>query len=191
MKVLAINGSPRKEGNTANILDMVLEPLREQGIETEVFHIGGKPVRGCTGCRQCRQLEGHKCVIDSDFVNECIEKMVAADAIILGSPTYFADVTTEMKALIDRSGAVSRANGDLLARKIGAAVVAVRRAGSIHAFDTMNHFFLIGQMIVVGSTYWNLAIGMNAGEVRNDQEGCNTMKSLGENIGWLLNKLAD
>ena len=190
MKVLAINGSPRREGNTANMLEMVLEPLVAQGIETEIVHIGGKSVRGCTGCRQCRQLEGHKCVIESDFVNECIEKMVSADAIILGSPTYFADVTTEMKALIDRAGVVSRAHGDLFARKIGASVVAVRRAGGIHAFDTMNHFFLIGQMIVVGSTYWNVAIGMNPGDVKKDQEGCTTMRNLGENIGWLLKKLA-
>ena len=191
MKVVAINGSPRREGNTANMLEMALKPLSDKGIETEIVHIGGKAVRGCTGCRQCRQLEGHRCVIDSDIVNSCIEKMVEADAIILGSPTYFADVTAEMKALIDRAGVVSRANGDLLARKIGAGVVAVRRAGSIHAFDTMNHFFLIGQMIVVGSTYWNVAIGMNPGDVENDQEGCTTMRNLGENIAWLLEKLKD
>ncbi len=189
MKVLAINGSPRKEGNTATMLKIALAELEAEGIETELLHIGNQMVHGCTGCRQCRQLTGHKCVIDGDFVNPTIEKMIAADGIILGSPTYFADVTTEMKALIDRAGVVCRANGDVLARKVGAAVVAVRRAGSIHAFDTMNHFFLIEQMIVVGSSYWNMAFGANAGEVNNDQEGVATMKTLGQNMAWLLEKL--
>ncbi len=189
MKVVAFNGSPRREGNTAALLNTALAELQAQGIETELVQIGNNSVHGCTGCRQCRQLEGHKCVIDGDFVNAAIEKMIEADGIILGSPTYFADVTTEMKALIDRAGVVSRANGDLLAKKVGAAVVAVRRAGSIHAFDTMNHFFLIGQMIVVGSSYWNLGIGANVGDVNSDQEGISTMKTLGQNMAWLLKKL--
>ena len=189
MKVVAFNGSPRKEGNTAVMLKIVLAELETHGIETELVQIGNNSVHGCTGCRQCRQLQGHKCVIDGDFVNSAIEKMVEADGIILGTPTYFSDVTTEMKALIDRAGVVCRANGDLLARKVGAGVVVARRAGSLHAFDTLNHFFLIEQMIVVGSSYWNIALGGNAGEVNTDQEGVSTMKTLGQNMAWLLEKL--
>ncbi|MDP3480914.1 MAG: flavodoxin family protein, partial [Desulfoprunum sp.] len=116
-------------------------------------------------------------------------KMQGADAILLGSPTYFADVSSEMKALMDRCGMVSKANGDLFKRKLGAAVVAVRRAGAIHVFDSMNHFFLIGQMIIVGSSYWNVGIGREKGEVEKDEEGMKTMQVLGENILWLLEKI--
>lgn len=189
MKVVAINGSPRHHGNTAAMLKVTLAELEAQGIETELIHIGGKSVHGCTGCRQCRSLPGHKCVIEGDFVNDCIEKMVAADGIILGSPTYFADVSTEMKALIDRAGVVSRGQGDLLARKVGAAVIVQRRGGAIHAFDTINHFFLISQMIVVGSSYWNIAFGMNPGDADNDAEGVKTMQTLGQNMAWLLKRI--
>ena len=123
------------------------------------------------------------------MANECIEKMLKADGIILGSPTYFANVSTEMKALIDRAGMVSRANGDMLARKVGAAVVAVRRCGAIHVFNSMNHFFFIGQMVVPGSSYWNMAMGRQKGEVEQDDEGIKTMQDLGRNMAWLLNKL--
>ena len=117
--------------------------------------------------------------------------MIEADGIILGSPTYFTDVTAEMKALIDRSGLVAKVNGDLLRRKVGAAVVAVRRAGSIHVFDTLNHFFFISQMVVPGSIYWNVGIGRNIGEVEEDEEGIRTMTVLGENMAWLLGKIAE
>jgi len=117
--------------------------------------------------------------------------MSEADGIILGSPTYFTDVTTEMKALIDRAGFVARANGEMFRRKVGAAVVAVRRAGSIHAFDTLNHFFLVSQMIVPGSSYWNVGIGRDKGEVEDDEEGIQTMRVLGENMAWLLKKTHD
>ncbi|MBN2064731.1 MAG: flavodoxin family protein [Sedimentisphaerales bacterium] len=190
MKVVAFNGSPRKQGNTASMLSLALSELENQGIETELVHIGGQSVRGCTGCRQCRQLMGRKCVIEGDFVNSCIEKMIVADGIILGSPTYFADITTEMKALIDRAGVVCRANGDLLARKVGASVAVQRRAGAIHAFDSMNHFFLIEQMIVVGSCYWNVINANNPGDAEKDEEGVKTIKTLGQNMAWLLKKLA-
>jgi multimeric flavodoxin WrbA len=122
-------------------------------------------------------------------VNECIEKMQESDGIILASPTYFADVTAEMKALIDRAGLVSIANGRNLKRKVGAAVVAVRRGGSIHVFDSINHFFLINEMIVPGSVYWNLGIGREKGEVEGDEEGIRTMTMLGENMAWLLKKI--
>lgn len=140
-------------------------------------------------CGQCFKKQDKRCVIDDDIANGCIEKMLAADGIILGSPTYFTDVSTETKALIDRAGYVSRANDDMLKRKVGAAVVAVRRAGSIHAFDTINHFFLIGQMIIPGSTYWNVGIGRAAGDVESDKEGLQTMQDLGRNMAWLLKKI--
>ena len=189
MKVIAFNGSARKDSNTAIMLNVVLEELNKQGIDTELYQLAGKQIHGCIACYKCMENKDRRCAVKKDVANECIEKMLAADGIILGSPTYFADVTTEMKALIDRAGLVSRANGDMLKRKVGASVVVARRGGSIHAFDTMNHFFLIGQMIIVGSNYWNMGFGLNKGDVENDQDGLGTMKILGTNMGWLLKKL--
>ncbi len=189
MNVVAFCGSARKKGNTALLLNTVLEPLRQAGVETELLELAGSKIRGCKACMVCFKEQDGTCAIKGDMVNECIEKMRKADGIILGSPTYFADVSTEMKALIDRSGMVGRANGNMYRRKLGASVVAVRRAGGIHAFDTMNHFFLIEQMIVVGSSYWNIGIGRDKGEVADDEEGMATMKQLGENMAWLLKKI--
>jgi multimeric flavodoxin WrbA len=190
MKVIAFNGSPRKDGNTSTLIHHALEPLKAEGIETEVFQLGGHLVHGCTACYQCFARKDGRCAVEGDVINECIDKMVKADGILLGSPTYFSDVTTEMKALIDRAGFVAKANGNLLQRKVGAAVVAVRRAGSTHAFDTINHFFLIEQMIVPGSCYWNMGVGREKGEVLQDEEGLRTMKVLGESMAWLLKKTA-
>ncbi|MHC4431335.1 MAG: flavodoxin family protein [Planctomycetota bacterium] len=190
MKVVAFNGSARKDGNTAILIRRVFSELKAAGIETEMVQLAGKKIRGCTACGKCYQNKDKKCVVDNDILNECLEKMVAADGIILGSPTYFADVTTETKALIDRSGFVARANSDMLQRKVGAAVVAVRRAGAIHVFDSINHFFLISQMIIPGSFYWNLGIGRKPGEVELDSEGLETMQILGRNMAWLLKKIA-
>ena len=189
MKVVAFNGSARKDGNTAILVRRVFAGLEAEGIETEMVQLAGRTIHGCTACGQCYKNKNYRCAIDNDVANECIAKMLAADGIILASPTYFADVTTEMKALIDRAGFVARANDDMLKRKVGAAVVAVRRAGSIHAFDTMNHFFLIGQMIIVGSSYWNVGIGRAKGEVENDEEGLKTMQTLGQNMAWLLKRI--
>ncbi|MBI5549488.1 MAG: flavodoxin family protein [Deltaproteobacteria bacterium] len=190
MKVVAVNGSARKNGNTAVLLTAAIAPLREAGIECEVVDLAGEEVRGCTACGRCGQTKDRRCHGRADFGNVAIEKLLAADGIILGSPVYFADVTAEMKALIDRAGYVSRQNGNSFARKPGAAVIAVRRAGAIHAFDTLNHFFLIGEMIVVGSSYWNIGVGREKGEVEGDVEGMKTMRRLGENMAWLLAKLA-
>ena len=189
MKVVAFCGSARKSGNTALLLNTVLEPLKEAGVETELVELAGTNPKGCQACYVCIKKKDGTCAIKDDIVNDCIGKMASADGILLGSPTYFADLSTEMKALIDRSGMVGRANGDLYKRKPGAAVVAVRRAGAIHAFDSMNHFFLIGQMIIVGSSYWNIGFGRNKGEVAGDEEGMKTMQQLGENMAWLLEKL--
>ncbi|WP_372773401.1 flavodoxin family protein [Mangrovibacterium sp.] len=190
MKVLGINGSPRKNGNTRILLDTALEPLKNAGYQTEIFQLGGKQVHGCTACGKCREIKNKQCHIKNVAINECIAKMLAADAIIIGSPVYFADVTTEIKALIDVAGYVTRGNGHLLKRKIGAAVISVRRGGQLHTFETINNFFLISQMIVPGSSYWNFAFGKAEGDVLKDDEGIQTIKTLGENIAWLLERIA-
>jgi len=189
MKVAAFNGSARKDGNTAILVNYVLDELKKEGIETELVQLAGKKIRGCAACYKCFDNKDQRCSVKDDVANECIEKMIEAQGIIMASPTYFADVTAEMKALIERSGFVSRANGDMLKRKVGAAVVAVRRAGSIHTFDSINHFFLITQMLVPGSRYWNMGFGLDKGEVEGDKEGLKIMKTLGQNMAWLLKKI--
>jgi len=189
MKVVAFNGSARKDGNTAILVRPVFAELEKEGIETELVQFAGQTIRGCTACRGCFNTKTQRCVGETDIVNDCIAKMVAADGIILASPTYFADVSTEMKALIDRAGYVAKANAELFRRKVGAAIVAVRRGGEIHAFDSMNHFFLISQMIIPGSCYWNMGFGLNQGEVDQDEEGMRTMQLLGQNMAWLLKKI--
>lgn len=188
MKVVAFNGSARRDGNTAILVKTLFEELEKAGIRTELVQLAGKKVHGCTACQKCYEKKDRRCVID-DFVNECIQKMDEADGIILASPTYFSDVSAEMKALIDRAGYVALANDSMLRRKTGAAVVAVRRGGAIHAFDTINHFFFINQMVVPGSSYWNVGIGLAPGDVENDDEGLATMKVLGENMAWVMKKL--
>lgn len=190
MKVVAFNGSPRKGGNTEVLIQTVFKELNRAGVDTELVNLAGKPIRGCKACHCCVTKKNGHCAIKNDVINSCIDKMVEADGIIIGSPTYFADVTSETKSLIDRCGFVTRANGNVLARKVGAAVVAVRRAGAIHTFDTINHFFTIGEMITVGSSYWNIGHGREPGTVRKDKEGMNTMRTLGRNMAWLLERTA-
>lgn len=185
MYALAINGSPRKGGNTENLLQAVLKPLAGNGWDTEFVQLGGKPIHGCLACGKCMENKDLRCAVKSDHFNEIMEKMLAADAIILGSPTYFTDVSAEMKALLDRSGFVASANDRAFKGKIGAAVVAVRRAGAVHVFDTINHMFMMSQMIIPGSTYWNLGIGLDKGDVLGDEEGLRNMTNLGEMISWL------
>jgi multimeric flavodoxin WrbA len=189
MKVVAFNGSARKDGNTAILVRRVFAELEKEGIETELVQFAGQTIRGCTACRQCFKNKDQRCAVQGDIANDCIAKMVAADRIIMPSPTYFADVSAEMKALIDRAGYVAKANDELFKRKVGAAVVAVRRGGEIHAFDSMNHFFLISQMVIPGSCYWNMGFGLNKGEVEQDEEGLRTMRILGQNMAWLLKKI--
>lgn len=191
MKVVAVNGSARAGGNTSILITTAFGPLQEAGVECELIELAGQQVGGCTACNRCRKEQDRRCHGRDDFGNGVIEALDGADGIMLGSPVYFADVTSEMKALIDRAGYVSRANGNMLARRPGAAVIAVRRGGAIHAFDTINHFFLIGEMLIVGSSYWNLGIGRQKGEVADDEEGMLTMRRLGENMAWVLEKLAD
>jgi multimeric flavodoxin WrbA len=190
MKVVAFNGSARKDGNTALLLNTVLAEIAAEGIGTEIVHLAGKPIQGCIACFQCFENKDRRCAVTKDVLNECLEKMDAADGILLGSPTYFADVSAGMKALIERSGMVGRANPDLFRRKVGAGVVAVRRAGAFHAFSSLNAFFLIGEMIVPGSSYWNIGRGREPGEAAGDEEGIRTMRDLGRNMVWLLARTA-
>ncbi len=190
MKVLGINGSARRDGNTSILIRHVFAELEKEGMETEVLELAGKTIHGCLACRECSARHDRRCAQKNDFGNECIDKMAAADGIVLGSPTYVADVSPEIKALMDRACLVNRANGGMFRRKVGAAVVAVRRAGAIHAFDSLNHFFLINEMIVPGSYYWNIAIGLEKGDVERDTEGIETMHILGRNMAWLLKRLA-
>jgi multimeric flavodoxin WrbA len=187
MKVLAFNGSPRKDGNTAILIKYVFRELEKEGLETELVQFSGKKIHGCIACYKCFKNKDRRCSVKDDYVNTCIEKMIDADGIILGSPVYFADVTAEMKALIDRAGFVSLANNGLYKNKVGASVVALRRTGGIHTLDSMNHFFLAGQMIIVGR---GIGIGRNIGEVEKDEEGLQMVKTLGQRMAWLLKKLS-
>ena len=190
MKVLAINGSARKGGNTFRLLETVAAELRAEDIEVEIVELAGMTLRGCTACFGCAKKKNLRCVLpDEDGLNEIFAKMVAADGILLGSPVYFSDATAGMRALIERCGMVARMNGNPLARKAGAGVVAVRRAGSNVTFSSLNYFFLISQMIVPGSTYWNMGFGREPGEVEKDAEGMESMRVLGKNMAWLLKRL--
>jgi multimeric flavodoxin WrbA len=186
MKVVAFNGSPRKDGNTTILINCVFNELNKEGIETELVQLSGKKIQGCKACEKCFKNKDRQCSVKEDDLNECIDKMIRADGIILGSPVYFADLTSEMKALIDRAGFVSLANGGLYRNKVGASVVALRRTGGIHTLDSMNHFFLAGQMIIVGR---GIGIGRNKGDVEKDEEGLQMVKTLGQRMAWLLKKV--
>ena len=189
MKVVAFNGSPRKEGNTHLLIQRVFDELKKEGIETESIHFGGKPLRGCTACLKCVENKDKRCVLPDDGLNDYVARMEQAEGIVLASPVYFSNVTAEMKALIDRAGYVSKANGGLLRRKVGAAVVAARRAGATIVYSDLNFFFGIQEMIIPGSSYWNFGMGRLPGEVLQDEEGLKTMEVLGQNMAWLLKKL--
>jgi len=190
-KVVALNGSARKNGNTAILLRYVLKELEKEGVETELIELSGSEIHGCLSCRKCSSRKDRRCSQTGDMGNLLIEKMEKADGILLGSPTYVTDVSPEIKALMDRACLVSKANGGMFRHKVGAAVVAVRRAGAMHAFDTLNHFFLISEMIIPGSSYWNIGIGREIGDVEKDEEGIQTMKTLGQNMAWLLKRIKD
>ena len=187
MKIFALNGSPRVHGNTYHMLKTVTDECEKAGFQTEIYQAGGRSVKGCLACGACSSNKG-RCATD-DWVNEVYVKMKEANAIILGSPTYFSDLTAETKAVIDRCGFISRRDDNAFARKVGAAVTAVRRAGGIHTLDSIQHFFLINEMIVPGSSYWNLSLSRDLDDYQKDEEGIATMKRLAENIVWLLERL--
>jgi multimeric flavodoxin WrbA len=186
MKVVAFNGSPRKGGNTSILIRKIFDELEKEGMETELVELSEKELRGCIACEQCIKNKDQRCAVKKDAANEYIEKMLAADGIILGSPVYFNDVTSEMKALIDRAGYVSRANRRMFKRKVGASVAAVRRSGAVHTLDSINHFFLSGEMILAGRA---IGVGRAKGEVEKDEEGMELVKTLGQRMAWLLKKI--
>ncbi len=189
MKVTAFNGSPRKNGNTSIAINTVLDILKEEGFKTEIVHIGGKIVKGCTDCGICKKNKDGFCAIDDDIFNDCLKKMYDSEGIIIGSPVYFGSITPETKALIDRAGYCSRANDNKLKRKVGAAVVCLRRGGGVDAFNQINNLFYLNQFIIPCSIYWNMGLGRKIGEVKNDIEGIKTYRVLGENMAWTLKKL--
>ncbi len=189
MKVIAFNGSPNKEGNTFILLNRAMKKLEQEGIECELVNLSGETIKGCQACMKCRKNQDKKCVISSDIVNDCIQKILEADGVLIGSPTYFATVTPEIKALMDRAGFVALGNNHMFRRKVGAAVAAVRRAGSMNVFETINNFYLISEMIIPGSIYWNMGIGLQPGDVKDDNEGILTADRLGENMAWLIKNL--
>lgn len=190
MYAVAFNGSPRKSGNTQAMLEGVLAPLAEAGWETELVQVGGRNIKGCIACMKCAENQDGLCAVKNDIANDCIEKMTRADAIIIGSPTYFAGVASDVKSLIDRAGFVAVVNGGMFAGKVGAAVAAVRRGGATHVFDTINHMFQMSRMVLPGSTYWNIGYGLGKGEVAQDAEGMANMQNLGEMIHWVGSALA-
>jgi multimeric flavodoxin WrbA len=188
MRVLGINGSPHRNGNTSVMLGWVLEELETEGVETEVFDLAGKPLAGCIDCRRCFKNKDRKCGVTSDALNDVIDRILVADGVVIGSPTYFCNVSASVKALIERVGFVNIANDEMLKRKVGAAVVVARRGGAIDTFTAVNHLFLHAQMIVPGSSYWNMGYGGRDQEVRSDAEAERTMRTLGQNIAWVLRK---
>jgi multimeric flavodoxin WrbA len=192
MKVVLFNGSARKHGVTNAALKVVMKELESEGIDVDLIWMGMDKLSGCNACYECSNLQNQKCVIQTDKMNEYIQKIIEADGVIIGSSTQFADVSSRVKALIDRAGLVGLANGYPYKHKVGAAVVAVRRAGAIHAFSSINYFFLVNQMHVIGSDHWNLAINPNIGEpndFENDPENLETFKTLGQNMAYVLKKL--
>jgi multimeric flavodoxin WrbA len=189
VNVVAFNGSPNKDGNTAILIRHVLGELESEGIATELVHIGDEGLVGCNDCGICVARKDDRCAIEGDPVNDWIAKIVAAEGVIIGSPVYFANCTAATQALIERCGYPLRKGSNPLPRKVGAAVVAARRAGAIHAFDSINHFFQLAEMVVVGSSYWNIGMGREPGAVERDAEGIETMRVLGRNMAGALTRL--
>lgn len=184
MKVLAINSSARKDGNTAILINRVFEELNQEGMETEMIQLAGEMIEPCKACWACGG-QGN-CVHRKDQFREIFDKMKEADGILLGSPVYSANISANMQALLERAAVVCDMNPGLLTHKAGAAVVAARRGGALNAVDAMHHFFLNHEMVVVGSTYWNMAYGQLPGDVEKDAEGLANMENLGKNMAWLL-----
>lgn len=191
MKVLAINSSAGKDGNTVLLINAVFEELNKEGIETEMIQLAGKVVEPCKACWACGGRKN--CVHKKDLFQEIYEKMIQADGILLGSPVYMANISANMQAFLERASVVAdmNRNENLLRHKVGAAVTAARRGGALNALDAMNHFFMLQDMFIVGSSYWPMAYGRMPGEVKEDQEGIETMKNLGQNVAYLLKALGE
>ena len=185
MKAIAFNGSPKKNGNTFHALQMVAEELEKAGITTEIIHVGNKAIRGCLACGQCMKTKDERCIQD-DEVNGWIQLMKEADGIIIGSPVHFSAIGGTMKSFLDRAFYVGGVNGGLYRHKVGASVVAVRRSGGLPTFNQLNNFLCYAEMLVPGSNYWNVIHGTKPGEVTQDEEGKQIMRTLGRNMAWLM-----
>lgn len=183
MKIMLVNGSPRANGCTYTALCEIEQILNEKGIETEIFHIGAEPIRGCTACGRCGREKLGKCAYDDDCVNTFIEKAKAADGFIFGSPVYFASVAGTMSAFMDRAFYSGKG---AFAFKPAAGIVSCRRGGASASFDQLNKYFAISSMPIVGSQYWNSVHGNTPEEVVQDLEGMQTMRTLARNMTWLL-----
>ena len=186
MKVIAINGSPHKDGNTYHALQLVGSKLHENGIDFEILHVGNKAIRGCIACGKCRKLQNEQCGINTDPLNEWIQVLKDADGIILGSPVHYSGIAGTMKSLLDRLFYVSLSNGNFFRHKVGAAVVAVRRSGGSSTLDSLNHYLTYSEMMLATSSYWNIIHGTSPGEAVQDGEGVQIMETLGENMAWQL-----
>jgi multimeric flavodoxin WrbA len=186
MKVVAINGSPRKEGNTFHALRIVGKKLEDLGISFEIIHVGDKNIRGCLACGKCFVNKNEKCTISTDILNDCIQQMKVADGIILAAPVHYSGIPGTMKSFLDRAFYVSGSNGNLFRHKVGASVVAVRRTGGSATFDSLNHYLCYSEMILATANYWNVIHGRTPGEVVQDAEGVQIMDVLGSNLAWLL-----
>jgi len=188
MRVIGFNGSPRKDGNTAILIDRLFRELEKEGIKTELVQLSEKEIHGCIACFKCFENKDGRCAVNNDAANEYIGKMTQAQGIVLGSPVYFADLTTEMKALIDRAGFVSIANGGMYRNKVGAALAPFRRSGALHTIDSINHFFLSAEIVIVGRA---ISVGREKGDVEQDEEGLQWAKNLGQRMAWVMKKLND
>lgn len=186
MKVVAFNGSPKKEGNTYQAIKMVADELEKENIEVEIFHVGNKAIRGCQGCGACFRNKDERCIID-DEVNEWIQKMKEADGIIISSPVYYSGINGTMKCFLDRAFYV--AGNKMLRHKVGASVVAVRRSGGVPTFNQLNNYINYAEMVMPSTNYWNVIHGARPGEVQQDEEGKQIMRVLGKNMSWLLKTL--
>lgn len=191
MKVMAFNGSPRKKGNTYTAINIIFEQLNKENINTELVQIGGSDIKPCDACLRCKATKDGFCAIKDDILNDCLKKMYESAGIIIGSPVYFGSLTPETKSLIDRTGYCTRSGGNLLKRKVGAAVAIARRQGTAPVINQINNLFALSQVIIPCSDYWNMALSGVSGDIHNDEEGMNTFKTLGENMAWLLKKLND
>ncbi len=191
MNAILICGSPRTNGNTEILLTKCAEMLQSEGIDTEVCLLAGKMMLPCTACGTCARLKDKACSQKSDDFHEVFAKMLAADIIVVGSPVYFGSATPQMMSLLDRAGYISRFNGHLFSRKLGGPVTVARRAGQNFTYAQLAYWFTINDMIVPGSTYWNVAFGTKKGDVENDTEGLDTMKRFAENLAWLAKKIAE
>ena len=180
MKIILVNGSPKEKGCTYTALREVEKSLNENGIQTEIFWIGNKPVAGCIGCGSC--LKTGKCYVD-DKVNEFLEKVPTTDGFIFGSPVHFAAISGMLSSFMDRC---FYGRKKLFSNKLGAGVVSCRRAGATSALDEINKYFTISNMPIVSSQYWNMVYGTTPEEVKKDEEGMQTMRILGKNMSWLL-----